>query len=47
MKRILLVLAGYAVYRWWTRPLPEQQLAPMIALAPPQKRKPQRRKASA
>jgi hypothetical protein len=46
MKRILLLLAGYALYRWWTREPPEQPEGPPIALPPPQKRKPAERRAT-
>jgi len=44
MKRILLALAGYALYRWWNKPLAEPATVdPPIALPPP-KRMPPRRK---
>lgn len=40
MKRILIVLAGYALYRWLTKPQPGE---PPIALPPPDKsRRPSR-----
>lgn len=47
MKRILLLLAGYALYRWWTKPPPELPAGPTLALPPPQKRVAQRRKPAA
>jgi hypothetical protein len=45
MKRLLLALAGYALYRWWTRP-PAERIddGPPIALPPPQNSASQRRK---
>ncbi len=38
MKRLLLVLAGYALYRWWTAPSAKHaDNGPPIALPPPRK----------
>ncbi len=45
MKRILFLLAGYALYRWWTNP-PAQPAGPPIALPPPRKHPAKRRKAA-
>jgi hypothetical protein len=45
MKRILLALAGYALYRWWNKPLAEPAAVdPPIALLPPPKPTPAHRK---
>lgn len=46
MKRIMLLLAGYALYRWWTRETPQQPEGPPIALPPPRRKPVERRTAN-
>jgi hypothetical protein len=47
MKRLILALAGYALYRWLTKPEPRRGDVVMAGALPPPRRPPSQRKPAA